>query len=354
MNKKVLVIEDNDDMRDNICEIIELAGYQVTSAEGGKKGVEKARTENPDVILCDVMMPDMDGYEVLFLLSKNAKTASIPFIFLTAKSEKNDFRKGMNLGADDYLTKPFEEMDLLRAIEMRLSKSEKIQKDYTSDFDGVMEFFTNAKAFENLSKISNDIREKHYSKKESIYQEGDVPSGVFFIKKGKVKTYRLNNEGKEYITSLFSAGEFFGFSAILEHSEYSESASCMEDCELLRISKDDFLKLIYSNREVAASFIRLLANNIKEKEEHLLLMAYDSVRKRVAHGLVDLYDKYKEDKKTEEVAINVSREDLANLVGTSTETVIRTLSDFKSESLVEVSGRTITIKDREKLAKLRF
>src|ERR1017187_8368209 len=106
--KKVLIVEDNKTVRENISEILELAEYQVLTAENGKVGVDVAIKELPDIIVCDIMMPELDGYGVLHMLSKNPKTSSIPFIFLTAKADRVDFRKGMEMGADDYLTKPFE------------------------------------------------------------------------------------------------------------------------------------------------------------------------------------------------------------------------------------------------------
>src|ERR1700722_4146955 len=106
--KKILVIEDNQKVRENIAEILELSNYKVLTASEGKAGVEIALKENPDLIVCDIMMPVLDGYGVLHLLNKHKETFSTPFIFLTAKSEKSDFRKGMELGADDYITKPFD------------------------------------------------------------------------------------------------------------------------------------------------------------------------------------------------------------------------------------------------------
>ena len=117
--QKILVIEDNLDVRENIVEILELSNYEVSEAPNGKEGVKAAKKEQPDLILCDIMMPEMDGYEVLYMLGKDPGTSTIPFIFLTAKAEKSDFRQGMSLGADDYLTKPFDDMELLKAIEGR-------------------------------------------------------------------------------------------------------------------------------------------------------------------------------------------------------------------------------------------
>ena len=129
--KKILIIEDNEDVRENTAEILELSHYIVFTAENGKTGVEIARQQKPDLILCDIMMPVLDGYGVLHLLSEDPETAGIPFIFLTAKSEMSDFRKGMEYGADDYLTKPFEGAVLLQAIKVRLDKAAQLRKIYT-------------------------------------------------------------------------------------------------------------------------------------------------------------------------------------------------------------------------------
>src|SRR5690349_6376579 len=140
MTKKILLIEDNAEVRENTSEILELAGYDVVSAPNGKVGVDLAQKEKPDLIICDIMMPELDGYGVLHILSKKDETAGIPFIFLTAKTEKTDIRKGMNLGADDYLTKPFDDTDLLNAIEARLRKSAMQQKLYDSNAEGLDQF----------------------------------------------------------------------------------------------------------------------------------------------------------------------------------------------------------------------
>jgi DNA-binding NarL/FixJ family response regulator len=122
--KKIVVIEDQPQMRRNVATILEMEGFEVATAEDGRRGVEMVRTVKPDLIICDVMMPDIDGYGVIKALRSEKETASIPFIFLTAKGEKNDQRAGMNLGADDYLTKPVARDDLLAAIAARLERQE--------------------------------------------------------------------------------------------------------------------------------------------------------------------------------------------------------------------------------------
>lgn len=125
--RTILVIEDNAEMRGNIAEILELAPYQVVQAVNGKQGVALARQTRPDLILCDIMMPELDGYGVLHILGNDPVLAEIPFLFLSAKAEAADFRFGMNLGADDYLTKPFDDLTLLNAVELRLRKGERGQ-----------------------------------------------------------------------------------------------------------------------------------------------------------------------------------------------------------------------------------
>ena len=126
--KKILVIEDEPEMRRNITSLLRYCDYEPVAAENGRVAVEMARRENPDLILCDVMMPELDGYGVLHELQSDPSLARIPFIFLTAKGEKDDLRSGMNLGADDYLTKPVVNADLIRAIESRLRRSEQQMK----------------------------------------------------------------------------------------------------------------------------------------------------------------------------------------------------------------------------------
>lgn len=127
--KKILLIEDNNDIRENTAKILELSNYDVIVAENEKIGVEKAIEFAPDLILCDIMMPGLDGYGVLHAVHKNEAIKNTPFIFLTAKIERADFRKGMELGADDYITKPFEGIELLNAVDSRLKKIDLLKKE---------------------------------------------------------------------------------------------------------------------------------------------------------------------------------------------------------------------------------
>src|SRR5947207_8530382 len=133
--KKILVIEDEPEMRRNITALLRYKGYEPSATENGRLGVEMARREKPDLILCDVMMPELDGYGVLRALRADPKLALIPFIFLTAKGKKYDLRSGMNLGADEYLTKPVGNNHLVEAIEARLQRSaQHAKREFKPDF----------------------------------------------------------------------------------------------------------------------------------------------------------------------------------------------------------------------------
>lgn len=125
---KVLIIEDEPGVRENLLELLEAENFEAIEAENGRIGIQKAISEAPDLILCDLMMPEVDGYSVLTTLREEPITATIPFIFLTAKVGKADFRQGMDLGADDYITKPFTRAELLSAILSRLSKQAILRK----------------------------------------------------------------------------------------------------------------------------------------------------------------------------------------------------------------------------------
>lgn len=350
--KSVLIIEDNNDIRENTAEILELAGYKTFTAENGKKGVDIATREKPAVIVCDIMMPELDGYGVLHLLRKNVETQHIPFIFLTAKTERSDFRKGMEMGADDYITKPFEDIELLNAIEVRIKKSAVLENQYASSPQGINQFLHDLKDTGAMQHLSDHYELENYNKKQILYQENKRPRFLYYLVKGKVKGYKIHEDGKEYITDIYSSGDFIGYTALIEDMNYDDSTTIMEESDILQIPREDFQQMIYGDISIAAKFIRIVTQNVKEKEERLLSLAYSSLRKRVAKALVDLNAKFNDD--GENRSLEISREDLAHYIGTATESLIRTLSDFKSEKLIEIKEGKIRILDLNKLKNLLY
>jgi CheY-like chemotaxis protein/CRP-like cAMP-binding protein len=350
--KSVLVIDDNNDIRENTAEILDMAGYKTFTAVNGKKGVELAIKEKPDLIVCDIMMPELDGYGVLHLLRKNADTQNIPFIFLTAKTERSDLRKGMEMGADDYITKPFEDIELLNAVETRLKKAEVMQQNYTASPRDITRFLKDIKEAGLIDQLAEEYNIESYRKKQTLYDEGKRPRFLYYLIKGKVKGFRRHEEGKDYITDVFSEGDFIGYSALIEDKNYADYTVVLEDAEIMQIPREDFLQMVYGDINVAAKFIHILTQNVKEKEDRLLSLAYSSLRKRVAKALVELYAKYKPNEKNS--VIDIAREDIAHYVGTATESLIRTISDFKSEKLIEIKEGKIRISDVEKLKNLLY
>ena len=349
MKKKVLIIEDNNDIRENVVEILELAGYEAHEAKNGKAGVELALSYLPDIILCDIMMPELDGYGVLYMLNKNPDTAAVPFIFLTAKAERVDLRKGMEMGADDYLTKPFDDMELLNAIETRLKKKE-LQKDfYSKSLDRLNTLIGKNEGLNELKKIIQERRSRVFKKNQVIYYDGDKGTGLYLVISGKIKTIRLAEDGRELMTGIVGSEEYLGVNALLSNDAYTDTATALEDSVVVQIPKDQLEQLLNLYPEVAREFIKLLANDIRDKEDQLMQLAYHSVRKRMAEAMLRLH---RQGGASPE-GFKITREDLAAMAGMATETVSRTLSDFKDEGLIEKKGSLIILLAPEKLEKMK-
>jgi CRP/FNR family cyclic AMP-dependent transcriptional regulator len=349
--KKILLIEDNDDIRSNTAEILELSNYEVIVAENGKIGVEKAISHTPDLIICDIMMPVLDGYGVLHAIHRNEAIKNTPFIFLTAKTERSDFRRGMELGADDYITKPFSGTELLNAVDSRLKKIDLLKKELSPDINGLDQLLVSCFDQDGLALLTKDRNKSTFKKRQLIYTEGNRPHRLYYVFSGKIKAFKTNDDGKELVIELYSAGDFIGYIPLLEGSVYKETAEALEDTVLAEIPKTEFEELVNKNAEVAKKFMKLLAKNVSVKEEMLLKMAYSSLRKKVAEAIMMVRNKYQVNEK-EEFVIDIGRENLATIAGTATESLIRTLSDFKAEKLIDIIHGGIKILNEKKLASL--
>lgn len=347
---QILIIEDNDDIRESTAEILELANYDVLQAANGRIGVDLATKHLPDLILCDIMMPELDGYGVLYLLNKNTQTAATPFIFLTAKAERLDMRKGMEMGADDYLTKPFDDVELLNAIECRLSKKEKQQQFYSQSLDKLTSLFSHSSGLQELEKMIAARKVRAFKKKQVIYYEGDTVPGVYLVLNGKVKTFKLSTDGRELLTGIYGQEQYFGIASLLLNAPYAETAEAMEDCTVCMLPKELMDDLLNRYPDVARQFIQLLSNNLQDKEEQLLQLAYHSVRKRMAEVLTRLG---KQELEGVDSVIRISRDNLAAMAGMATETVSRILSDFKEEGLIERKGSQIIILEQVRLQQMK-
>ncbi len=349
MKKHVLFIEDDKIVRENTAEILQFADYKVTTASNGKIGVEVAIKDPPDIIVCDIMMPKLDGYGVYQILSKNKKLAGIPFIFLTAKTNHSDIRKGMDLGADDYLTKPFEESELLMAISIRLKKVEIIKKYSDKAHKSIDKEQANivVKDIEGLIKIFLKRPTKKYQKGDSLFCEGNRSNHLFLVKNGLIKTFKTTEDGKELITGFYATKQFIGYTSSLGDFPHTENAEALETTKIIRIEKSEIISILAFNSNIALELLELLANNIKNTKEKLLQVAYDSVRGRTAKSLLLLVSNNPLNK------IIISRVDLANLTGIAKETLIRTLSDFKDEGYIQTSRTFVKVIDKKGLMQVR-
>lgn len=351
MNKtRILIIEDNDDIRESTAEILELAGYAVFQALNGKAGVDLALQELPELILCDIMMPELDGYGVLYLLHKNPQTSAIPFIFLTAKAERIDMRKGMEMGADDYLTKPFDDVELLNAIESRLNKKNIQKSFYSKSLDQISGLISHTSGLNELSKLIAQRKLRHIKKKQIIYYEGDTVNGIYLVMSGKVKTLRLSEDGRQLMTGIYGQEQYFGLASLLMNEPYTETAEALEDAVICLLPKDLMEELLNKYPDISRQFIKILSDNVLDKEQQLLQLAYHSVRKRLAEVLIRLCA---QEQVEGGLVLRVSRDNLAALAGMATETVSRILSDFKEEQLIERKGSQIQVLDLQRLRNMK-
>lgn len=348
MKHKILIIEDNLDVRENLSEILVLSGYDTITAANGKTGVESALREIPDLILCDIMMPELDGYGVLRILSKNPATAYIPFIFLTAKTEMSEMRKGMTLGADDYITKPFDDVELLDTIEIRLKKKKMPASDSTSQ---VFITINDKQMMDALPASMLEGESRLLRKKDILYSEGQTCRNVFLIKSGKAIGTKVDDYSKEIITRLYQQPDIIALSSALTNQRYQETVKAFEDMEVIPVRKEDFIQAVLNDKSLAYYFLERIARDQVIADERLLLQAFGTVRNKLATVLIDLYRAYEHEGKA---VIPVQREDLAAMAGTAKETIIRCLSEFKEEGLVTISGTDITIDDVDAIIKLRY
>lgn len=343
--KKVLLIEDDEQLRENIAELLDLYNYEVYTTAEGAKGVELAQQVHPDVIVCDIMMPGMDGYQVLERLSHHEATMRIPFIYMSAKSERADVRKGMDLGADDYIPKPFEEQELISAIENRIARVELLKKK--QEEQGV---FTEIPAVENLENLKTWFERYgevlEFRAKEHIYEEGNHSNFVYLIKEGMVKTITMDESGHELINKIFRPGDFFGYTALMETTPYRETSIAIQASRLFAVNKELMSNILLKNHHLTLEIIDLLSSDIFSYKERLLQMAYGTVRKKAAASILQFLQQLQP--KPQE-GIYISRSDLASVAGIAPESFIRALTEFKNEGLISSKGRNIRVLDVEGL-----
>jgi CRP-like cAMP-binding protein len=347
MKSTILIIEDNNDIRESTAEILTLANYDVITAQNGKIGVELATKHLPNLIICDIMMPELDGYGVLYMLSKNVDTAIIPFIFLTAKTERLDMRKGMEMGADDYLTKPFDDIELLNAIESRLKKQQNKEAFFSKGLQKLETLTETVTNFEALKTLLETKKIRSLKKGQLLYFDGDTSLGIYLVLSGKIKVSKIAEDGRELVTAINVADDYFGIYDAIINKSHTENAEALEDTQVCLLYKEQLDQILTKNSGLAMQFIQLLSESLHQKDQQLMQMAYHSVRKRLAETLLKISEINQNE------TFKISRNDLAAMAGMATETVSRTLSDFKEEKLLDKKGSEIALLNLERLKNMK-
>lgn len=339
--RKILIIEDNHEMRENISEILELSNYEVYSAADGLLGIQEARKVKPDIILCDIMMPNLDGFGVLKILQQDPIMQTIPLIFLTAKAEKEDFRKGMNLGAEDYLIKPFDDVDLLEVIEKKLHKYQELSKNRTSrSLAGLIQF----EKLENYSKVKvliESIESKEYGKKSKIWTTDEKVNSIYFLESGMLKEGIETVGGKEFVFEFHTGPGFAGITHLFQNN-YHSYCEVIEPSMIKTISRKSLEELILSEN-LWTSFQHYFSAQCQQHLARLAVNSFGNVREKVAYHLYTLYLKLNQS------SIHLSREDLASYCGIAKETLIRNLTELKDEKVIQIDSEGIHILQPQKL-----
>lgn len=217
--------------------------------------------------------------------------------------------------------------------------------------------FNNQYLFEGLPEYDKDLllkimRVKYYRKNEAIFTDGTIPTGVFFLKEGKVKKYKVDNEGREQIIYIYNAGEFFGYPAILSEESYSDTSLTLEKSQIAFIPKNDFLELLEKSSIFSRLLLKSLSHEFSVMANLMTVQSQRTVRERIALSLLILNEKYRSEGASQEVLITLSRTDLASMAGTANETLARTVNEFIKEDLIQLEGRKIKLLDIKKLTEV--
>jgi len=344
--KRILIIENNVNLLSSYKEVLKKAGFNAIIALHGDTGINEAITKMPDLILCNTSVPYIDGFGVLAVLSKNPATAHIPFIFVSPTSKSANLRKGMDMGADDFIMHPFRNNELIKAVEARFNKSKLRGHANEALIDSPDDAFLNEKGIEQLQETILQSNFRRIKKKQTLYYEGDYNQGIYFLKEGCIKTFKINSDGRELITNIYNSNSFIGLDYLMIDGPLCENAEAIECCSVYFITKKIILDLLNTDVKLNHYIIKWLSNDLVHKKGRLVELAYESVRKRLSKVIIQLNkDSFPINK------VEISRDELAGLAGVASETVSRILTDFKQLGLIERNGNFINITNQEGLSR---
>lgn len=340
--KSILIIENNSELQSRYTNVLQEDGYNCFTASDGRMGVDVAIANMPALILCNISLPYIDGFGVLAVLSSNPNTVNIPFIFISTNARLSLLRKGMEMGADDFITQPFSDEQLIRAVNARFSKLKNRSKTGKAKHHNLEQ----CDGFKKLNEIVYKGQPRKLKKGQVLYYEGDTLQGLYFVENGCIKTTKLNADGRQLITNLYKAKSFIGIENLLLEEPVKERAETTDLSSIYFVTRQTVVDLLNEDIDLNKLFIKILSLNLGQKNDQLLELAYEPVRKRISKTLIRLA-------KNSHSAniIDISRDELAGLVGTATETVSRILTDFKEKGLITRTPGLIHIPDLDKLEK---
>jgi CRP-like cAMP-binding protein/CheY-like chemotaxis protein len=335
---RILVICIDNKKRATLSKLLLNSGFLTYEAKNGEESIAIASRETPDLILCDIILSDIHGNDVLELLKELPHISDIPILYLKNQSDKVDLKVELGLGSADFINRPYNAQSIITKVKIKLEKFHQFKKSKKDCVEILQSFSANKNNLVNSLLKFEEI--ETFAKKQLIYNEGDLPKWLFYVESGGIKLFKRNDFGKEFITQIISKGQFFGYRTLLIGTKYNNCAEALTTSTLRLIPRNSFFKLIDSSKMIANKFIELISKSAIDCEQDLVEMAYSSVRRKVARALLVFAD----DKSIKPIIkLAVSREDLASKAGTAKETLIRTLSDFKSEGLIDIKGKLITI-----------
>lgn len=335
--KRALLIESDAGERKRIKEILELGGYKVESAKQGTEGLRKAEIIKPDIIICRISLKGGDGFSILYSIRQDINLAEIPFIMIADTRERSDRRRAMEMGSDDFIIHPFSEPELLKSIENQIERYNLLKNKFSSKDDREIKQRYHEEPWVRVLIQNRKIQ--HYKEGDQIYRNGNNPAYVYYILEGQVKLFNLNEKGKELITEIVVSGEFFGYEPVMANCEYTQNSMALANSKILRISADEFQSILQGDSSLANGLLKVISSGVLEKEKDMLSLAYASVKDRIALRLVYLSKKFDSNK------IQISRKDLASLSGTSMETAVRILSEYKKLGFIDEDEQSIILKD---------
>lgn len=345
MKTTILVIDDMGDVRENVAELLELSGHHVIQAQDGFEGIRLAKQHLPELILCDIMMPGLDGYGVAEILSRQEETKHIPLIYLTAKADPTDFKKGLQKGAVDYITKPFESDELIDSVEMRIRQATSKRQATADhvDWDNWVDFLKSDAA------LSGEEALKSFTVPSgtTLFEQDDQALHLYFIKSGSLRWEYMDASGRQLGFRLSRAGEFAGWAAGFEAGAYPHSAVVQSDATVVELPMKAVKEMLLKTPSMALVWGQQQHESAMVLLGDMMGLLNGSARENVARVLLRFAEW-----DGREWAVLVSREILAKSIGVAYETIIRTVSQFKAEGWVASRGRKLVLTDRNQLLAL--